>query len=101
MSDTLNKRTHPCGEEKGEFGNKDCKLNKFIFLYSFLIFKCTDTKKRDQKDSHRVGDTRSGKGSAVKGGKLDPGDYKNFPMIPEKSVQVMKQKGYRALFPIQ
>jgi superfamily II DNA/RNA helicase len=57
-------------------------------------------KKRDQK-VNRAGETRSNKGSAVKGAKLDAGDYSNFPMIPEKSVQIMKQKGYRALFPIQ
>ena len=68
-----------------------------LFLHLFLI---SDTKKRDQKDAHRNGDTRSGKGSAVKGQKADPGDYKNFPMIPEKSVQVLKGKGYRSLFPI-
>jgi len=72
-------------------------LFNFIFhFYSILLV----TKKRDQKEN-KAGETRSNKGSAVKGGKVDPGDYSLFPMIPEKSVQIMKQKGYRGLFPIQ
>ena len=72
-------------------------LFKFIFhFYSFPLV----TKKRDHKDN-RAGETRSNKVSACKYSKTDAGDYANFPMIPEKSVQVMKAKGYRGLFPIQ
>jgi ATP-dependent RNA helicase DDX21 len=33
--------------------------------------------------------------------KVRPGDFVNFPLIPEKSREVLISKGYRTLFPIQ
>ena len=55
-----------------------------------------ETKKRDSKE-HAARDTNVSDNAKAK---VRPGDFENFPLITEKSVEVLKAKGYRDLFPI-
>ena len=73
----------------------DNKESKFLFYnFIFIFYLQIVVKKRDKKDEIKT--SKGGHGQRAQ----DPGEYENFPQIPEKSRQLMKSKGYRALFPI-
>jgi superfamily II DNA/RNA helicase len=55
-----------------------------------------EAKKRDSKE-HGARDTNVSDNATAR---VRPGDFDNFPLIPEKSREVLKAKGYRTLFPI-
>ena len=55
-----------------------------------------EAKKRDSKE-HAARDTNVSDNVKAK---IRPGDFVNFPLIPEKSREVLRAKGYRSLFPI-
>lgn len=80
-----------------------CKFSlKKNFTYNYLN---SDVKRRDNKANDRLSTQDDSKTknqmSAQEGGDADAGNYKNFPEIPQKSVEVLTSKGYLGLFPIQ